>query len=124
MANQAEFAAALQKAGVNVFGLQVNGSQVSGTVGSGQERVKAVQAIQGVQMDAQVNIQVNEGFADSAGTTTSAGRTYTVKAGDSLSKIAKEVYGDAGQWKKIHEANRAEVPNPDLIHPGQTLQLP
>ena len=125
MANQAEFAAALQKAGVNVFGLQVNGSQVSGTVGSGQERVKAVQAIQSVQMDAQVNIQVNEGFADSAATTTtSAGRTYTVKAGDSLSKIAKEVYGDAGQWKKIHEANRAEVPNPDLIHPGQTLQLP
>ncbi len=89
MANQAEFAAALQKAGVNVFGLQVSGSQVTGTVGSGQERVKAVQAIQSVQMDAQVNIQVNEGFADSAGTTTtSAGRTYTVKAGDTLSKIA------------------------------------
>jgi nucleoid-associated protein YgaU len=88
--------------------------------------VKAVQAIQSLQMDAQVNIQVNEGFADSSGTTTTsgAGRTYTVKAGDTLSKIAKEVYGDAGQWKKIHEANRAEVPNPDLIHPGQTLQLP
>jgi nucleoid-associated protein YgaU len=124
MPNQSDFAAALQKAGVNVYGLQVSGSQVSGTVGSGQERVKAVQAIQSVQMDAQVNIQVNEGFADMGGKGGGSGRTYTVKAGDTLSKIAKEVYGDAGSWKKIHEANRAEIPNPDLIHPGQELQIP
>ena len=53
-----------------------------------------------------------------------ASRTYTVKAGDSLSKIAKQEYGDAAQWKKIHEANRDQIPNPDLIHPGQTLKLP
>ena len=53
-----------------------------------------------------------------------AARTYTVKAGDNLSKIAKEVYGDASQWRRIHEANRETVPNPDLIHPGQTLKLP
>jgi nucleoid-associated protein YgaU len=53
-----------------------------------------------------------------------AARTYTVKAGDNLSKIAKEVYGDASQWKKIHEANKDLVKNPDLIHPGQTLELP
>lgn len=128
MPNQADFAAALQRAGVNVFGLKVEGAQVSGTVGSGQERVKAVQAIQSVQTDAQVNIQVNEGFADMGGGKANGaaggGRTYTVKAGDTLSKIAKEVYGDAGSWKRIHEANRAEVPNPDMIHPGQQLTLP
>ena len=53
-----------------------------------------------------------------------AARTYTVKAGDSLSKIAAREYGDAGQWKKIHEANRDLIPNPDLIHPGQVLKLP
>jgi nucleoid-associated protein YgaU len=52
------------------------------------------------------------------------GRTYTVQAGDSLSKIAKREYGDASQWKKIHEANRDLIKDPDLIHPGQTLKLP
>ena len=54
-----------------------------------------------------------------------AEETYTVKKGDSLSKIAKRVYGDAQQWRKIYEANRDIVgDNPDLIHPGQTLKLP
>jgi nucleoid-associated protein YgaU len=51
-------------------------------------------------------------------------RTYTVAAGDSLSKIAKSVYGDAKQWKKIFEANRDQIKNPDLIHPGQVLKIP
>jgi nucleoid-associated protein YgaU len=53
-----------------------------------------------------------------------AEQTYTVKKGDSLSKIAKQVYGDAQQWRKIHEANRDIIDNPDLIHPGQVLKLP
>jgi nucleoid-associated protein YgaU len=53
-----------------------------------------------------------------------AARTYTVKAGDSLSKIAQREYGEASQWKKIYEANRDTIKNPDLIHPGQTLKLP
>lgn len=56
--------------------------------------------------------------------TASATKTYTVVSGDSLSKIAKRFYGDAGQWKKIHAANIAKVPNPDLIHPGQELTIP
>ncbi len=51
-------------------------------------------------------------------------QTYTVKKGDSLSKIAKRVYGDAQQWRRIHEANRDIIDNPDLIHPGQVLKLP
>lgn len=121
MANQADYAAALQRAGVNVYGLQVNGAQVTGTVGSGEERVKAVQAIQSVQADAQVNIQVQGGFADVGG---GASRTYTVKAGDSLSKIAKEMLGDASAWKRIHEANKDQISNPDVIHPGMQLKIP
>ena len=50
--------------------------------------------------------------------------TYTVVAGDSLSKIAKRYYGDASQWPRIHEANRDQITNPDLIHPGQRLKIP
>ena len=54
----------------------------------------------------------------------SAARTYTVVAGDSLSKIAKRELGDAGKWKAIYEANRDSIKNPDLIHPGQVLTIP
>jgi nucleoid-associated protein YgaU len=63
---------------------------------------------------------VPAGDAPAAG----APRTYTVVAGDSLSKIAKRFYGDANQWKRIFEANRDIIKNPDLIHPGQTLKIP
>jgi len=49
---------------------------------------------------------------------------YTVAAGDSLSKIAKHFYGDAGKWHKIYEANRDKIKNPDLIHPGQEFSIP
>ena len=45
-------------------------------------------------------------------------------AGDSLSKISKKLYGDANQWKRIFEANRDQIKNPDLIHPGQQLKIP
>jgi nucleoid-associated protein YgaU len=55
---------------------------------------------------------------------TPAGRSYTVQKGDSLSKIAKREYGDAQQWRKIYEANRDLIPNPDLIYPGQVFRIP
>ena len=42
----------------------------------------------------------------------------------SLSKIAQRIYGDANQWKRIYEANRDQIKDPDLIHPGQRLTLP
>jgi nucleoid-associated protein YgaU len=52
------------------------------------------------------------------------GQSYTVQSGDSLSKIAKRVYGDANKWHTIFDANRDKITNPDLIHPGQVLTLP
>ena len=124
MASQQDISAALQRSGASVFGLQVQGTTVRGTVASGEERFKAVSAIQQAMPDAQVDIQVDERFARMSGDGAGGGRTYTVKSGDSLSKIAQEVYGDASQWKKIHEANKAKVPNPDLIQPGQELTIP
>lgn len=53
-----------------------------------------------------------------------APRTYVVQGGDSLSKISKKFYGDAGSWKKIFEANKDVVKNPDLIQPGWKLRIP
>jgi nucleoid-associated protein YgaU len=50
---------------------------------------------------------------------------WTVKSGDSLSRIAKDVYDDAGKYTKIYEANKATIgDNPNLIKPGQKLVLP
>jgi nucleoid-associated protein YgaU len=52
------------------------------------------------------------------------GQSYTVAKGDTLSKIAKRFYGNAGDWKKIYEANKDVIKNPDLIYPGQTFRIP
>lgn len=52
-------------------------------------------------------------------------KSYTVKNGDCLSAIAREVYGDANQWKKIYEANKSIIgKNPNLIFPGQVYTIP
>lgn len=51
-------------------------------------------------------------------------RTYTVKSGDSLSKIAKEMYGDASKYTQIFEANKPMLADPDKIYPGQVLRVP
>lgn len=51
-------------------------------------------------------------------------QSYTVQSGDSLSKIAKQVYGDANQWQRIFEANRDQIDDPDKIFPGQTFKIP
>src|SRR5690606_17027041 len=51
-------------------------------------------------------------------------KTYVVKSGDSLWVIAKRIYGNGNQWRKIWEANRDKIKNPDIIYPGQKLTIP
>jgi nucleoid-associated protein YgaU len=60
----------------------------------------------------------------SSSTAPTGTKTYVVKSGDNLSKIAKHFYGDPGKWKKIHAANSDKIPNPDMIHPGLQLTIP
>ena len=50
--------------------------------------------------------------------------TYVVVKGDSLSRIAQRAYGDGGKWRKIYEANKDVIKDPDLIYPGQSLRIP
>lgn len=65
-----------------------------------------------------------QGGASSSAPSQATHRTYTVAKGDSLSAIAKHQYGDAAKWKLIFEANKDQIKNPDLIYPGQVLEIP
>lgn len=51
-------------------------------------------------------------------------RTYTVKSGDTLSKISKEMYGEASKYPQIFEANKPMLKDADKIYPGQVLRIP
>ena len=62
--------------------------------------------------------QVNEGGGGGAGE-----QAYTVQKGDNLSKIAKHFYGRQ-DWKRIYDANRDQLDDPDRILPGQVLKIP
>jgi len=62
--------------------------------------------------------------AAAAAGSSAAGRAYTVVAGDSLSKIAKQFYGNANQYMKIFEANKDKLNDPDKIKVGQQLVIP
>lgn len=56
---------------------------------------------------------------------TAAGeRTYVVKAGDTLSEIAKAMYGKSAMWRRIYEANENVIDDPDAVKPGTTLRIP
>jgi nucleoid-associated protein YgaU len=51
-------------------------------------------------------------------------RRYTVQAGDTLSKISQQYYGNANQFMKIFNANRNVLTNPNTVRPGQELVIP
>ena len=51
-------------------------------------------------------------------------KTYTVRAGDSLSKISKQFYGDANQYMRIFEANQDQLEDPNKVQVGQELKIP
>jgi|SRR5687768_7209287 nucleoid-associated protein YgaU len=82
----------------------------------------AIKTIPDWKNEVVAEIKVTGGGAPAA--TATAGNSYTVKPGDTLSKIAKEHLGDANAYMKIFEANRDKLSNPDLIKPGQVLTLP
>lgn len=63
-----------------------------------------------------------KGSASETGGWTS--RTYTVEKGDTLSGIAKKMYGNANRYPQIFEANKPMLSDPDKIYPGQVLRIP
>jgi LysM repeat protein len=83
--------------------------------------------------DLSVSQQPRQRAAEQAPATMTAGasasggqnqRQYTVQPGDTLSKISREFYGDPNEYKKIFNANRNVLSDPDTIRPGQKLVIP
>ena len=74
------------------------------------------------------DITVSESAAQAAAvsgqTQSQGGQTYTVKSGDTLSKISKQYYGDANEYMRIFYANRDKLRDPDKIQVGQQLTIP
>jgi nucleoid-associated protein YgaU len=115
---------------------------VTGTVESGAERDKIVSVLNGMPNVSKVVNEINVGAAkpepapasipESAPKSGKSAneasqddeRTYTVKNGDTLWNISKEMYGNGSKYMKIFEANTGLLTNPDKIFPGQVLNIP
>jgi nucleoid-associated protein YgaU len=107
----------IQKEGAELQNLNMDGNQLylKATAKSEQSKNKIWDAIKRVDpsfSDLKHDIEVRE----------ISGQTYTVQAGDNLSKISKQFYGDPNQYRKIAEANHLDDPN--KIKTGQQLIIP
>ena len=95
---------------------------VSGKAGSQQDREKVVLAVGNTQGIAKVDDRMTVVAKEAV--KKEEAKFYTVKSGDSLSKIAKEHYGDAQKYPVIFEANKPMLSDPNKIYPGQVLRIP
>ena len=82
----------------------------------------AIKAVDPSFSDVSADISIDSSLP--APTTAAAAQTYSVKPGDTLSKIAERYYGDAGQYMKIFEANKDSLKDPNQIQAGQELKIP
>ena len=116
--------ARIQAQNVNISDLKVNYNgdtdtvTLSGTAKTQEDRERARLAVGNVQHVETVvdDIEVETPAEES--------RFYTVKSGDTLSKIAKEMYGNANDYMKIFDANKPMLSHPDKIYVGQVLRIP
>jgi nucleoid-associated protein YgaU len=112
----------LEKHGFGVTGLVIDvageRATISGKVATQELREKIVLVVGNTAGIAQVDdrLQVERKEPEA--------QLYTVKSGDTLSKIAKQYYGNASKYPVIFEANRPMLKDPDKIYPGQVLRIP
>lgn len=117
-----EMEAQVTGAGFEVENLDVDfedgTATIQGTVASQEIREKIILLLGNISGVARVDDQLVVETPEPENT------FYTVKSGDSLSKIAKEFYGSAGKYMVIFEANKPLLKDPNKIYPGQTLRIP
>ena len=110
--------------GLPITGLSISYNSTSdlatvrGQVQSQADREKIILAVGNIDHVAKVDDQLTVSSPEPES------KFYTVKSGDSLSKISKEFYGDANQYNKIFEAKRPLLKDADDIFPGQVLRIP
>ncbi|HEX5759766.1 MAG TPA: peptidoglycan-binding protein LysM [Thermoanaerobaculia bacterium] len=105
---------------VDDFSVRVDGDKavLKGKPGSQEEREKIVLLVGNHEGIGNVDDQMQVARAEAQA------QFYTVEKGDTLSKIAKQHYGDANAYMRIFEANRPLLKDPDEIYPGQVLRIP
>lgn len=114
----------VQALGLGIEGLGIHydsttdTADIKGTAKSQADREKAILAVGNVDHVAKVVDSISVSTAEPES------KFYTVKSGDNLSRISKEVYGDANKYQKIFEANKPLLSDPDKIYPGQVLRIP
>jgi nucleoid-associated protein YgaU len=133
-AKKQKYSAALEAASKNQVRLQnvhwENGKiLIRGEAPSDDAKNKVWDAVKAVNngsspQDATIDISVAKGQGGPAAPASAPSRTYTVQAGDTLSKISKQFYGDGNDYMKIFNANKDKLKDPDKIQPGQQLTIP
>ncbi|NIS74440.1 MAG: peptidoglycan-binding protein LysM [Deltaproteobacteria bacterium] len=91
---------------------------ITGKAASQEEREKVVLLVGNTRGIGRVDDQLT------VEDTTPESELHTVKSGDTLSKIAKQYYGNAGKYMVIFEANKPMLKDPNKIYPGQVLRIP
>lgn len=122
-----KYASALKKitdTGTHLTNLHVQDNKLVVKGASPSEQAKnevwtAFKAVDANYADVSMDLKVDSSLPAPA-----RAETYTVQAGDTLSKISKQFYGNANAYMKIFEANRDQLTDPDKIRVGQTLKIP
>jgi nucleoid-associated protein YgaU len=118
----------LEKHGFGVTALKVDVAgervTVTGKVATQEVREKVILVLGNTAGVAQVDDRLVVERKEPAGAPANEAQFYTVKPGDTLSKIAKQYYGNASKYPAIFEANKPMLKDPDKIYPGQVLRIP
>ena len=84
----------------------------------------AIKTVPSWQQEVVADIRATGAAQPGAATGGQSDKTYTVKSGDTLSKIAKDMLGNANAYMDIFNANKDQLSDPNKIKPGQVLKIP
>jgi len=119
----------IEQQNVKLQNLHVEGDKlfIRGTAPSEQAKNEVWDQIKLVDpnySDLTADIAVEQQRAAAVGGAQAGGQTYTVKSGDTLSKISQQFYGSSNEYMRIFYANRDKLSDPDKIQAGQQLVIP
>jgi nucleoid-associated protein YgaU len=119
----------LERRGFQMHNLHVQDNKLFIKATAGTQELKnlvwgEIKSVDPTYADLTCDISVDPSIAPPPEQKTPEQKTHKVQPGDTLSKIAKQFYGDASRYGKIFEANRDQLSDPNLIKVGQVLKIP